>query len=512
MDTNSLMGFHRADHQRSLFPLETNRILVDSAAQRIEEYLSLNLDLDGTPIIAPQASVYCEKRGRHLRKTFKLDPAADFLLHRLVYKNRKYFRRGLSRSRLSFGYDFENGEVIAPRIAFQSFQKAVRTGANQYAHCVKMDVASYFGSIYHHDLVQWFEKVTSSTPDSIQLGAFLRKINAGRSVGCLPQGIIPAKILGSHFLNFIDRSKRVRSELMLRFMDDIYIFSDSKQTILDDFFVVQELLASKGLSLNASKTEFDGMGESTLEGEVDEMRASLWDRELDFATASGEGAITDDEEWDENDPVLSEEQSEYLFELLRQESIEEDDAELILNLMQDHGDEVLEYLERFLVEFPNLSKSVFHFCSHVADTTELGNLVFKFIDNTELLSDFQLFWLAKLAESQLSRTPRYGDILVEIMEHPCASPVVKAKVLEIPERDHGVFEMREQNLRSGSSDWLSWSSAVGVRSEPKSSRNHLLKYFRSGSPLNGLIADAISSLPSSLAQPVEGSSGQSTFT
>ena len=51
------------------------------------------------------------------------------------------------------------------------------------------DVASYFNSIYHHDLVAWFDERGASGDDAALLGRFLREINSGRSVDCLPQGI-----------------------------------------------------------------------------------------------------------------------------------------------------------------------------------------------------------------------------------------------------------------------------------------------------------------------------------
>jgi len=66
--------------------------------------------------------------------------------------------------------------------------------------------------------------------------------------------------------------------------------------------------------------------------------------------------------------------------------------------------------------------------------------------------------------------------------------------LEIPEKRFGMKELREEQLKTGASNWLSWASAVGSRKEKKANKNHLLSYFANGSPMNKLIADCIKSL------------------
>ncbi len=488
----ALEDMHRADHQRSLFPLETNRIIVSSAQSRLDEFIEETSDDHGLIDVGPQIPVYCEKRGRHLRRTFKLDPVADYFFYRLVYKNRTHFRKGRSQTRRTFGYVFTRGEVLSPRAAYRDFRETVRGARSEFDFSVKMDVAAYFPSLYHHDLVNWFEAVTGGEGDHLQLGAFLRKINSGRSIDCLPQGIVPAKVLGSRFLEFVDRSRKLKSSLMLRFMDDIYLFSDSRESILADFFRIQELLSAKGLCLNAAKTEFDLERDIEIDLEVDEVRQSLVERELDFATASGECA----DEWEpEYEEVLSEEQVEYLLHLLKTGDLEDEEAELVLNLMRDHGEDVLEYFDTFLSEFPHLSKSVFHFCRWVLDRSSLASAINGFLRRNELLSDFQLFWLGRTVLAYLQDTRKYGDLLIRILEHKSASAIVQAKILESTEQDFGIAEAQDEHLRSGESGWLAWASAIGIRNRPPAARNQALKYFERASQINRLIGGVVRSLP-----------------
>jgi hypothetical protein len=58
-----------------------------------------------------------------------------------------------------------------------------------------------------------------------------------------------------------------------------------------------------------------------------------------------------------------------------------------------------------------------------------------------------------------------------------------------------MHEMREEHLKTGQSDWLAWSAAVGMRGAKKATRNFVLKYFCKGSPMNNLIGNCIGAMP-----------------
>ncbi|MHA1070410.1 hypothetical protein ACR9GJ_15325, partial [Enterobacter ludwigii] len=191
---------------------------------------------------------------------------------------------------------------------------------------------------------------------------------------------------------------------------------------------------------------------------------------------------------------LDEEQVEYLYGLLHSPDIDELDAELILTFMSENGEDVLEYLNIFFDKFPNLSKRVFYFCKNIADKTSLSKLILKRLKSSRVTTEEQLFWFAKIAETYLSTTKEYSEILVKLLEHKYATDISKSKILEIPDQRFGLPEMREEFLKVGRSDWLSWSSAVGTRGMTKNNRNHLLTYFSNASPMNFIIATAVKSL------------------
>lgn len=97
-------------------------------------------------------------------------------------------------------------------------------------------------------------------------------------------------------------------------------------------------------------------------------------------------------------------------------------------------------------------------------------------------------------ESYLLLASSAGNLLALLYEHKDATNISKAKILEIPELRFGMPEWREVHLKNGSSGWLAWASAVGMRNDTKQARNYLMGYFSKVSPMNKLIGDCIVSL------------------
>jgi hypothetical protein len=87
-----------------------------------------------------------------------------------------------------------------------------------------------------------------------------------------------------------------------------------------------------------------------------------------------------------------------------------------------------------------------------------------------------------------------GDVFASLIEHPAATVISRAKVLEVPDMRFGMPDLREEELRTGASGWLSWAAAIGSRKVKKASRNHLLGYFANGSSVNRLVSDCVRGL------------------
>jgi hypothetical protein len=484
--------FYKEDFNRTLFPLNTNLVLIENGAEELSRHIYQTIK-GGDAAFHVQTRAHSLKKDHHLRRTFKLDPVAEFFIYDMVYRNRAGFKQRAHAKHKAFGYYFSEGRVPSPSTSFRSFRNNVLEANRQYKYCAKFDIASYFNSIYHHDLVSWFRGEAQNHDDVALFDKYLKQINAGRSIDCLPQGILPAKILGSHYLSFIDNNTRFSSELIVRFMDDFYVYSNDLDILLADFYRIQKILGEKGLSLNSGKTEVGDIKHLDIEEEIDDIKQQLLEERSHLIGASGEEPFFEEDYEFEEPEALSDEQVDYLIDMLSND-IDEEDAELVLAVMRDHTEDVLDHIPGIMDQFPNLSKNIYHFCRSVPDKAVLTDIAMNFVDSNETISEYQLFWLAKLAEDDLSGTLKYGELLTKIFEHTSVTPVVRAKVLEIPENRFSMPELREEQLRTGTSDWASWAAAIGTRSEDKATRNHLLGYFANGGPLNQLISNCVKSL------------------
>ncbi len=491
--TNSRQ-FFLWDYDSTLFPLRTNRLLVDRYSTHLLDFIQ-NERLVSDGGFQTQHRVFATKRGWFLRPTVKLDPVAEFFFYDFVYRNRRLFRPSPASHRTVYGYRIVKGEPIPILKSYSSFKKATANFRSVYDNYIYFDVAAYFNHIYHHDLVSWCEGAGADEDDVKVFGKFLRETAGGRSVNCLPQGIYPAKMVGSAFLGFLEDSSRLRAARSIRLMDDVWVFDNDADTLVADFLMIQALLNDRGLSINEEKStilEGHDPGQDLPPG-LDEMKIQLLQRRREeLAHISGYADSSEDDESDEGQfEGLTDLEREYLLALLKQKNVQEEDAELVLTLMRDNSIDVIEYIPVLIKEFPGLAKRLYYFCSAVEDKAEIAAAVATFIGSAGNITEYQLFWFGMMIEDYLLKTPNAGKLLISLYEHENATDITRAKILEIPEKRFGMADLREEQLRTGHSDWLAWAAAVGARVHPKGQRNQLLKYFRKSSKMNQLIGEFV---------------------
>ncbi|WP_244665165.1 hypothetical protein [Candidatus Symbiopectobacterium sp. 'North America'] len=202
----STVDFFETDFSATLYPLKTNLILFKNHAADMSEYIYQKVINPSYPAdnFLSQHKVFATKPKCHLRRTIKLDPIAEYFIYDVIYRNRVIFRPEVS-DRRSFGYRFKDGSRIPVHISYNEYKQHLRSCSQAYAHNIHFDIASYFNSLYHHDVVHWFEsKDTVAATDVVALGQFFREINAGRSIDFMPRGIYSTKMIGNEFLKFID--------------------------------------------------------------------------------------------------------------------------------------------------------------------------------------------------------------------------------------------------------------------------------------------------------------------
>jgi hypothetical protein len=270
-------------------------------------------------------------------------------------------------------------------------------------------------------------------------------------------------------------------------MDDFTLFDDDPDVLRQDFLRIQQLLGQFGLNVNPSKTYYNksiGDVEETLSA-LHESLIEIVDEIHEVHGASGVDFVLVENEVASN---LTEDQVNALLALLRDDALEEADADLILGFLRSHSDSILEHLPVLLRKFPNLTKHIHSVCSTVSEKAELAAVLLEHLTKETFFLEYQLFWLACIVEDHLIGHGCYGDVLMRIFELTQDFKIARAKVLEIPEQGFGFKEIRDEFLKTGQSDWLSWTSAMGTRSLKAAERNYVLDYFSKGSPLNYLIA------------------------
>lgn len=479
------------DQPRTLFPLRLTQTLVRLAApalyDEIKRILATDPKAENTGFLT-QINCYASKRGLHLRRTLKLDPVAELFVYDLIYKERRKFLPNAKSNRRRFGYRFESGRPIPATKSYGAFRQAARNAATTFKHHVSFDIAGYFNSVYHHDLVFWFDDGRDEGLVK-NFGRYFREIVGGRSVDCLPQGLHPCKMIGANFLRSVDAYHRVRSALMLRFMDDIYLFDNDRAIVEDDFLHIQRYLGDRGFSLNAEKTDW-GDGPLATKTTIDEIKIQLLEMRRDALEAKyGELRTAHPEEKAEETEPLTEEQVEYLKSLIADEDIEEADAELVLSVLGERAEDHVEHLVDFLERFPALARSVHEAVEHMDDILEFAAGVLRIAKEKRPLTEDQLFWIAKIAEDHLLDTDECPELLEILYSHPDATDLTKAKLFEIPHAS--LNDMRDEYLKGGRSDWLAWSSAMGSRRIANAKRNHLLRYFGKASRMNAIISECV---------------------
>ncbi len=494
-----LLEFYRDDLPKTLFPLNTNLWLIERGLQIILNYIYQEIkskESSDSGDFQQQERVFASKHNHHLRRTHKLDFVSEIFIYDIVYRHRSKFRKDFDKARCNFGYRFEEGTPISSSLSYKQYRLKILEKTSEYKFSLSFDISSYFNSIYHHDLSSWFRDIAIQDSDTDIFGKFLRQINGGRSIDCLTQGLYPTKMIGSHFLKFIDNFPGIKSPCLLRFMDDFVLFSNNLNELQKDFILIQKLLGRKGLSVNPSKTKFNFHQNHSvtgfLENQIDVVRLGLLRKRSSAFQSLYSDPMEEEDENSDDSQFLTTEETNYLLNLLDSPNFNEDDADLVLTYLRDEAENLLEHLSAILWRFPYLSKNVFLFVRFVEDKQSLLKTLLDFVNKNDVISDYSLFWIANIVETYLMGKQGVDKLISELIEHPDASKISKAKILEIPDHRYGLREYREEILRSGASDWLSWSSAVGSRTENRDLRNYVLKYFAKGSRINALIAEIIS--------------------
>ena len=413
-------------------------------------------DVDG---VRPANMLFAAKHGHHCRRSVKPDPLAAWFLYRWAYENRNSFRRPHYKHRSHFGYRLVEGAPISIEAASTKFRRA-EFYAEQHRKLLtlRFDIGHYFNTLYHHDIVKQL-RLSGFTPEPVrQLARVLRWLTAGRTIDCLPQGIYPAKMIGSYVLTPVDNDAGIGSWRLFRMMDDFLLVDADWQRLIGDFHHLQYLLGQLSLGVNQDKTR------------------------MPTAPPATDLALSDEER-----------STEEIVKSVQDKT--EAKARVRLRFTRRIPPKSARDLARTIavaLDHPDLVKQLSFWFRTVRNKDELGDVLWSAL-KSRFLTDYQLFWLAHIADEHLLETASLGKVVDFVFKHPNASDITKARILEIPTNKFGMAARREIYLRQ-TTGWTSWAAGIGMLNAPKDSRNQLAKYVKNDGIMGRMMSQVIHNL------------------
>lgn len=135
-----------------------------------------------------------------------------------------------------------------------AFQKRAVELSSKHGYVLTCDISDFYPRIYHHRLENALKKSTTNTQAIEHTKKILATLSRGVSYG-LPVGGPAARLLSELLLNRVDRLLLTRGVDFCRFVDDYYIFADSKEDVYSHLiYLCETLLENEGLTLQKSKS------------------------------------------------------------------------------------------------------------------------------------------------------------------------------------------------------------------------------------------------------------------
>lgn len=476
----STPSFISDDYRKAFFPLSSNSFFSLHGENELRTFINREIfsASEGRPSFLRSSISYALKDKLHIRRVMQLDPVSLFFIYDFINRNRDNFKSRALENRFTYGYRFERGLPIPSFAEYHKFRSHKYKLKSEYEYFIKVDIANCFNSFYHHDISSHIKETIGEQEGSL-LGRFLREINGGNSINFFPQGIYPAKAIGNKFLSFVEESRELRSSAILRFLDDIYLFSNDINLLEKDVYILQHLLADRGLFLNAQKTVIGSKNSDFDEKKLDEIKISLLQKRQ-------KEEDSDDDEFEgegDNDEIeLSEEEREYLYALINAPDIEEEDAELALSLLKEDPDAVTKLAELVVHDFPNLTKNLYKVFLSMNNPEEYFYLFRDKIED-EQVHEFELFWITRIVLDHFSWSSEKADFLIDVYNDSSTPPTVKAAILEDEQLGYGLIDMKRNIVESGGVNICSFAAVAGLNKMEKGRRNQLYKYAASQSPI-----------------------------
>jgi len=429
--------------------------------------------------------------------------------------------RSLDRDRVfsyvPLGNDTQGTMFEPPGDCYRRFTDKVGVLARdpEYPFALSVDVSSYFERIYQHILVSELESA-GCDPELVAfltqlLSCFTEKDSHG-----IVQGVFPSDFLGTFYLGAIDNQHRASCIPSARYVDDMYLFFPSKRAARLHQIVLAAWLRKKALSLNEAKCQLapsaDLLDQETkvthmFEAARQEGLEDFLERNDPYFSPPAPWDFVSEYGWVDFDDLdtIELEAIRSLFSLL--EEIDESDRlygqieKYCLSAFAKAGDSTaVDYvLKQFPLRPHMASVYAVYLGSLARRDPQVARAAQALTTQPDMCFDYQMMWLcAALTNSDTLSGNTLDWALRGLSNHNCCE-ALRAVYPILLARFGTSFQhqLLRETYASEPSPYVQAAILYSARYLPSNQRDIWIRIWRNASPLNGLVAEAVLSLPSS---------------
>ncbi len=305
-----------------------------------------------------------------------------------------------------------DGKMFEPvNETYQKFKESIKSCCDNPSNkfVIKTDIASYFDTIYQHNIINSLRSIGCISEITNLLEDLLLSFRERNSHGIL-QGMFPSDLLGNFYLHGFDFQLALERVKSIRYVDDIYIFADSKVECLKILSDICTRLRKDGLFLNESKTKIGTTNDIRYEEtELDCLLSNVREKlsEIGWTTSYGfEDEFNDEEYYNEEEEEIENQVFSSEFNLSDVESLylKHDQAKYqhdqivkfcLPILAKGKSTIAVDDALRKIIEEPHLTRA---YCIYLAlISSEIQDLYKKISElaknRNEIIYDWQYLWI-----------------------------------------------------------------------------------------------------------------------
>jgi hypothetical protein len=347
----------------------------------------------------------------------------DRLLYQILSDNMiGIIENELDRSHVFSNLPDNNGEMfISSGESYRIFENAIIEKCFRYQFCFKTDISSYFDTIYQHFLISQLHSTNIEKGFINLLERSLLQWREDKSYGIL-QGMYPSDLFGNYYLSQIDYYLNLENIDFVRYVDDIYIFSNSYFELKKIAVKIGNTLRQQGLFLNENKTLFTESIEirkqilefNELFNEINNMFNAMHDEERFALAQLGYGfQINWDDDTNDNDDINRIEG--FNLEVVEELYINKDDAQyqkdsiikFCLPLLSKAKSTIpLSNIKNDMKKSPHLMRFFSAYLASIEQADEnITNIIENILFEDQFVFEYQQMWLfaALLYRNTLSK-------------------------------------------------------------------------------------------------------------